>query len=60
MLKKIGFDINITNKFDNHTKQVIEAFQRHWRPSKIDGFIDVSTEDILIDVSNQFNMARVR
>ena len=25
-----------------------------------DGFIDVSTEDILIDVSNQFNMARVR
>ena len=60
MLKKIGFDINITNKFDNDTKQVIEAFQRHWRPSKIDGFIDVSTEDILIDVANQFNMARVR
>ena len=59
MLKKVGFDINITNKFDDNTKQVVKAFQRHWRPSRVDGFIDISTKDILFDISNQFDDVRL-
>ena len=57
--KKIGFDINITNKFDDNTKQVIKAFQRHWRSSRVDGFIDISTKYILFDISNQFDNVRL-
>jgi N-acetylmuramoyl-L-alanine amidase len=59
MLKNIGYELNITNKFDDDTIRVIRAFQRHWRSSRVNGLIDISTKDILLDIHSQFNEARV-
>ncbi|CAM3629904.1 N-acetylmuramoyl-L-alanine amidase [Litorimonas haliclonae] len=40
-LAQIGYDIAVTGQFDERTKFVMTAFQRHWRPSNIPGVIDM-------------------
>jgi N-acetylmuramoyl-L-alanine amidase len=40
-LAQIGYDIAVTGQFDERTKFVMMAFQRHWRPSNISGLIDM-------------------
>lgn len=47
MLALYGYGIEITGTFDERTRLVTEAFQRHFRPEKIDGVADVSTIDTL-------------
>lgn len=47
MLALYGYYIDITGIFDERTRVVTEAFQRHFRPEKIDGVADVSTIDTL-------------
>lgn len=47
MLSLYGYDIEITGNFCERTKGVIEAFQRHFRPQKVDGIADISTIDTL-------------
>ena len=47
MLALYGYGIEITGVFDDRTRLVTEAFQRHFRPDKIDGVADVSTIDTL-------------
>ena len=53
-LKSMGYNINVNSIYDNATRIIIEAFQRHWRPKKTDGFLDLETEVLLKDVFSQF------
>lgn len=43
MLAMYGYDLQISGVFDARTRDVVEAFQRHFRPSRVDGIADVST-----------------
>ncbi len=47
MLSLYGYGIEVNGEFDARTKGVIEAFQRHFRPAKVDGVADMSTIDTL-------------
>ncbi len=42
-LAKYGYAVPITGKFDGITMDVVTAFQRHFRPERIDGIADRST-----------------
>ena len=43
MLAMHGYGATITGGYDAATKAVVEAFQRHFRPAKVDGVADAST-----------------
>jgi N-acetylmuramoyl-L-alanine amidase len=43
MLKLYGYGIDTIGVFDARTKLVVEAFQRHFRVSRVDGIADPST-----------------
>ncbi len=43
MLSLYGYGVEITGVFDHQTKIVVQAFQRHFRPSRVDGEADAST-----------------
>jgi N-acetylmuramoyl-L-alanine amidase len=43
LLGKYGYDIPAAGNFDGPTRDVIMAFQRHFRPAKVDGVADAST-----------------
>jgi len=47
MLALYGYGIAISGAFDAETDTVVKAFQRHFRPQKVDGVADVSTIDTL-------------
>lgn len=47
MLALYGYEIEINGVFDEATETVVKAFQRHFRPQKLDGVADVSTIDTL-------------
>lgn len=47
MLALYGYGIEITGDFDPLTRTVVEAFQRHFRPARIDGVADRSTIETL-------------
>ena len=42
-----GYGLAATGCYDTATEQVITAFQRHWRPLRVDGRADASTLDTL-------------
>jgi len=46
-LKEYGYKCRQTKKFDLQTKQVVQAFQMHFRPENISGVIDRETMEIL-------------
>ena len=43
MLVLYGYGVDITGVFDDQTRIVVEAFQRHFRPRRVDGVADGST-----------------
>jgi N-acetylmuramoyl-L-alanine amidase len=43
LLGKYGYDIPACGNFDGPTRDVITAFQRHFRPARVDGVADSST-----------------
>ena len=47
MLSIYGYDIEITGFFDEKTRIVVEAFQLHFRPIRVDGVADRSTIETL-------------
>lgn len=47
MLALYGYAVPVSGEFCARTKGVIEAFQRHFRPQKVDGVADISTLDTL-------------
>ena len=42
-LAKYGYGIPISGKYDGSTMEVVAAFQRHFRPARVDGIADHST-----------------
>jgi N-acetylmuramoyl-L-alanine amidase len=42
-LAQYGYGIEVTGGFDPRTEFVVRAFQRHFRPDRVDGCIDQST-----------------
>jgi N-acetylmuramoyl-L-alanine amidase len=47
MLAHYGYGIDITASYDTATAAVVAAFQRHFRPQKVDGIADQSTIETL-------------
>lgn len=47
MLALYGYGVEISGIFDQQTKTVVEAFQRHFRTEQIDGIADRSTIETL-------------
>jgi N-acetylmuramoyl-L-alanine amidase len=43
LLGKYGYGIEATGVMDGKTEFVVKAFQRHFRPERVDGRIDQST-----------------
>lgn len=43
MLKMYGYGIDVNQQYDHLTRIVVEAFQRHFRPARVDGIADQST-----------------
>lgn len=52
-LRQIGYMIELTAEMDKQTKNVLRAFQMHYRPSRYDGVLDVETAAILRDLSQK-------
>ncbi|MCB8821364.1 N-acetylmuramoyl-L-alanine amidase [Microvirga rosea] len=50
MLTMYGYGLKITGVFDESTEKVVAAFQRHFRPERIDGVADASTITTLRDL----------
>jgi N-acetylmuramoyl-L-alanine amidase len=46
-LARYGYGIDVGGAFDVATREVVTAFQRHFRPARIDGVADRSTSDTL-------------
>jgi N-acetylmuramoyl-L-alanine amidase len=47
-LTRLGYDCAPSGRFDAHTTSIVTAFQRHWRPSKVDGLADGETRARLV------------
>ena len=45
---RLGYDLPPTGTFDADTAAVVRAFQRHWRPERVDGLADGETRARLI------------
>src|SRR5262245_45673144 len=43
LLANYGYDVTATGHLDGATRDTVAAFQRHFRPQRVDGFIDAST-----------------
>jgi len=46
-LARIGYGVTPGPHFDDHTEAVIAAFQRRFRPARVDGHADASTRETL-------------
>ena len=42
-LARYGYGLSTTGQYDSTTVEVVTAFQRHFRPAKVDGIADHST-----------------
>jgi N-acetylmuramoyl-L-alanine amidase len=47
LLQCYGYAIDVTGILDDPTLQTLVAFQRHFRPSRIDGLLDVETAALI-------------
>lgn len=47
-LRRLGYHAIPTGQYDNDTRVVVEAFQRHWRPARVDGIADGETRARLV------------
>lgn len=43
LLALYGYGAEITGRYDSRTRQIVAAFQRHFRPERVDGEADAST-----------------
>jgi N-acetylmuramoyl-L-alanine amidase len=46
-LARFGYDLKVTGHYDDNTRSVVTAFQRHFRPARVDGLADPSTVETL-------------
>lgn len=49
-LHRLGYGLPPGGDYDEATKATVEAFQRHWRPGKVDGIADGETRATLMGV----------
>jgi N-acetylmuramoyl-L-alanine amidase len=49
-LREYGYGIAPNGIFDDATREVVTAFQRHFRPQRVDGICDASTRKTLEDL----------
>ena len=42
-LRAYGYGVEETGHYDDATRDVVTAFQRHFRPARVDGIADTST-----------------
>ena len=49
-LHRLGYEPLPDGKYTDETRIIVEAFQRHWRPSKVDGIADGETRATLMGV----------
>ena len=42
-----GYSVNVNGTYDKDTQETVTAFQRHFRPARIDGITDTSTRETL-------------
>ena len=47
-LTRLGYDSAPSGRYDDHTRIIVEAFQRHWRPDRVDGIADGETRARLV------------
>jgi N-acetylmuramoyl-L-alanine amidase len=47
-LTRLGYDSAPSGKYDAGTQTIIRAFQRHWRPERVDGIADGETRARLV------------
>jgi N-acetylmuramoyl-L-alanine amidase len=47
-LQEFGYRVEVTSTYGKGLVQVVEAFQRHFRPARIDGIADASTRETLV------------
>ena len=47
MLAKFGYAAALSGVYDEATRDIVTAFQRHFRPARVDGIADASTLDTL-------------
>lgn len=47
-LTRLGYDCAPADRFDEETAVVVAAFQRHWRPERVDGVADGDTRARLV------------
>jgi N-acetylmuramoyl-L-alanine amidase len=49
-LADYGYGLSVTGRYDASTRDVVAAFQRHFRPARVDGVADASTFTTLTDL----------
>ncbi|MBQ1542889.1 MAG: N-acetylmuramoyl-L-alanine amidase [Caulobacteraceae bacterium] len=49
-LTRLGYDSAPSGRFDEGTATIVEAFQRHWRPARVDGVADGETRARLVNL----------
>ena len=49
-LHRLGYGLQPGGDYDDETRVTVEAFQRHWRPAKVDGIADGETRATLMGV----------
>ena len=47
-LTRLGYDSAPSGHYDEHTETIVTAFQRHWRPERVDGVADGETRARLV------------
>ena len=47
-LHRLGYEPKPSGKYDEETATVVTAFQRHWRPERVDGVADGETRALLV------------
>lgn len=57
MLAAYGYDIGVSGRYDKKTETVVAAFQRHFRPARVDGMADFSTLATLRDLLASYSAA---
>lgn len=49
-LHRLGYGLQPGGDYDDQTRLTVEAFQRHWRPARVDGIADGETRATLMGV----------
>ncbi|MBP7065988.1 N-acetylmuramoyl-L-alanine amidase [Ferrovibrio sp.] len=52
-LDRIGYGIEGSGMFDPMTESAVRAFQRHWRPARIDGIADPETTSLIHHIAQR-------